>query len=109
MVSTIQIKSNALQRLLKDKKLYKEELREHEDTVADLQGKLKIDESNEELQYTLKNAIKIKDETQRLILNVNGKVREVLQDLKEYVGSHPGESSDAIKKLIIEADKEARL
>ncbi|KAH3665401.1 hypothetical protein OGAPHI_003585 [Ogataea philodendri] len=108
MVSQIQIKSNSLQRLLKDKRLYKEELKEHESTIETFQEKLRLDESNEELQYSLKNAIRIKEETERLIPNVSSKIREVLTDLKDYLSSHSNETSDTIKKLILEADKESK-
>ncbi len=109
--SQLQIKSSALQRLIKDKHLYKEEIKEHEQVIADLKKKLEstgTPEEKEEATYSLRNYVKIKEETERLVPSINGKISQVLAGLKEYLAQNEGESDEATKKLISEAKKELK-
>ncbi|GMG55902.1 unnamed protein product [Ambrosiozyma monospora] len=105
--SQLQIKSNALKRLLKDKKAYQQEIKDHEASIAKLETSLKSTTAgteSEEQQYTLKNLIKIKDETIRLLPSLNSKLEEILNDLKSYLSVNEQESNDEIKSLISETE-----
>lgn len=100
------IKISALQRITKEKKLYEEELSEHEQNVKSLQAKYDADKSNEELKYTLKTSVKIRDETKRMIPNVQSKIREILLDLKSYLKNSGNEGDSKAKSVIEDAEKE---
>ncbi|ODV86083.1 hypothetical protein CANARDRAFT_28120 [[Candida] arabinofermentans NRRL YB-2248] len=106
--SQLQIKSSALQRLLKEKKLYQEEVEESDQTIIKYQAQLVGEPGNEELEYTLKNAIKIRDETKRLLPSIDGKIQEILTSLKEYLKSEVGESSEETTNLIKAAELELK-
>ena len=104
--SPLNIKTSALQRITKEKKLYEEELSENEQNVKSIQAKYDADKSNEDLKYTLKTAVKIRDETKRMIPNVQSKIKEILDDLKGYLKNSGNEGDDKAKKAIEAAEKE---
>lgn len=100
--SPIQIKTSALQRLCKEEANYKEDLKQETARVTKLQRLVSQDASNEDLQYSLKTAIKIRDETARMVPNVNAKIKTVLVDLKSSIkGSSDNEDAD---RAIAEAE-----
>ncbi|QOU20422.1 hypothetical protein BRETT_005079 [Brettanomyces bruxellensis] len=104
--SPLNIKTSALQRITKEKKLYEEELSENEQNVKSIQAKYDADKSNEDLKYTLKTAVKIRDETKRMIPNVQAKIKEILEDLKGYLKNSGNEGDAKAKKAIEAAEKE---
>lgn len=100
------IKISSLERLTKEKVLYDKELDEHEEEVKKLQKRVETEKSNEEVRYDLKTAIRIRDETARMIPSVKSKMREVMADLKSYLKSNGSESDEKAQKAIGEAKKQ---
>lgn len=103
-----QIKVSALSRLLKDKHLYVEELKEHEQYVKVLEEKLEADAADEETKYIHKSAVQIKDETERMIPSVNSKIKEVLDDLKSLLSSDSEGIDENISKVMAHAEDEIK-
>ncbi|VEU21801.1 DEKNAAC102625 [Brettanomyces naardenensis] len=100
--SQLQIKTNALQRLTKESVLYSEELKEHEEQVQKLEAQVESDKDNEELKYSLKTAIKIRDETSRMVPHIKAKIQEIVDDIKSYLKSNPSENDETVKKILEE-------
>ncbi|QPG74960.1 hypothetical protein FOA43_002299 [Brettanomyces nanus] len=108
--SQIQIKASALQRLSKEKSIYEQELKENEEEVKKIEAQMTTasDKEKEDLKYTLKVAVRIRDESKRMIPNIKAKTQEVLKDLKEYLMTNGSENDDTVKKVIKEAERASK-
>lgn len=95
--STLQIKTRALERLIKEEKLYREEYKEQEDYVNQLKANPETDE------FDLKKQIEILNESEKMIPAIRGKVAEHLKDLKEYLSSYDGSDDTGASQKTIEA------
>ncbi|CDK27941.1 unnamed protein product [Kuraishia capsulata CBS 1993] len=96
--STAQIKANALTRLVKEKKLYYQELEEHKQELERLQ-------KQPDSEYEVKVQQRIVDETQRLIPTLDTKIETTLNGLKEYLADNKdtlGEEDTALIQNAIE-------
>ncbi|CUM65316.1 uncharacterized protein PRCAT00002951001 [Priceomyces carsonii] len=80
----LQIKVNALKRLIKEKKFYDQEVGEHEQYV----NKLK---SNGADEYELKKQIQVLEESKRMIPEINKKIHEHRKALEKFLTSYKGE------------------
>lgn len=95
----LQIKTKALQRLLKEELYYKEELRQQQETVAKLKSDPSVD------SYDLKKQVQVLNDTERLLPVLYEKIEEFCQDLKNFIEIYEGnESLVDSNELVTEAE-----
>lgn len=82
--SPLQIKVNALKRLIKEEKLSKQEVAEQEQHINQMKA-------NNADEYELKKQIQVLEESQRMVPEVTEKVAEYRQALKEFLDSYKGD------------------
>ena len=82
--SLLQIKVNALKRLIKEEKLSKQEVAEQEQHINQMKA-------NNADEYELKKQIQVLEESQRMVPEVTKKVAEYRQALKEFLDSYKGD------------------
>ena len=82
--SPLQIKVNALKRLIKEEKLSKTEVDEQEQHINQMKA-------NNADEYELKKQIQVLEESQRMVPEVTKKVAEYRQALKEFLDSYKGD------------------
>ncbi|EMG48579.1 Tubulin-specific chaperone A [Candida maltosa Xu316] len=92
--SPLQIKVNALKRLIKEEKLYQQEVTEQEQFVNQMK-------SNNADEYELKKQIEVLEEAQRMVPEVTKKIKEHKEALKEFLETYKGdEDVSAAKELL---------
>lgn len=92
--TTLQIKTNALSRLLKEQKLYRQEVLDQQKFVQQMISK-NADE------YEIRKQQQVLEESQRMITELDKKVNEHTDDLKNYVANYEGEENlDAARGLL---------
>ena len=82
--SPLQIKVNALKRLIKEEKLSKQEVAEQEQHINQMKA-------NNADEYEVKKQIQVLEESQRMVPEVTKKVAEYRQALKEFLDSYKGD------------------
>ncbi|RLP66958.1 hypothetical protein L150_05741 [Candida albicans Ca529L] len=82
--SPLQIKVNALKRLIKEEKLSRQEVAEQEQHINQMKA-------NNADEYELKKQIQVLEESQRMVPEVTKKVAEYRQALKEFLDSYKGD------------------
>lgn len=82
--SPLQIKVNALKRLIKEEKLSKQEVAEQEQHINQMKA-------NNADEYELKKQIQVLEESQRMVPEVTKKVAEYRQALEEFLDSYKGD------------------
>ncbi|GMM36639.1 Rbl2 protein [Saccharomycopsis crataegensis] len=98
--STLKIKQMALARLIKEEKLYKQELEEQQALVSQLKNDANAD------KYSLKTQIQILEESEKMIPAIHLKVKDHLNDLKAFLEKYDGtEPTEEAKKAIEDAEK----
>ncbi|KAI9211500.1 hypothetical protein DS838_003594 [Geotrichum bryndzae] len=97
--SQLQIKTNALGRLLKESKLYQKEAEEQQVRV----DKLKANSSDE---YEIKKAVcvEVLEDTKQMVPEIRKKIVSTLEGLKAFVNESDEDKSAAFEK-IAEAEK----
>lgn len=80
----VQIKVNALKRLIKEKNLYGQEVLEQENFV----NHMKATNADE---YEIKKQLQVLEESQRMIPELNDKITEHRKELQKFVESYSGE------------------
>ena len=82
--SPLQIKVNALKRLIKEEKLCKQEVAEQEQHVNQMKA-------NNADEYELKKQIQVLEESQRMVPEVTKKITQYRQALREFLDSYKGD------------------
>ncbi|KAK6459085.1 tubulin-specific chaperone A [Scheffersomyces xylosifermentans] len=91
----LQIKVNALKRLIKEEKLYQQEVSEQEQYVNHMK-------SNNADEYELKKQIQVLEESQRMVPEVTRKIQEHKEALKVFLESYKGdEDTAAARELVV--------
>ncbi|RCK59369.1 Tubulin-specific chaperone A [Candida viswanathii] len=92
--SPLQIKVNALKRLIKEEKLYQQEVSEQEQFVSQMRA-------NNADEYELKKQIEVLEEAQKMVPEVTKKIDQHRQALKEFLDTYNGEEDiSAAKELL---------
>lgn len=92
--SQLQVKVNALKRLIKEEKLYQQEVTEQEQYVKSMQLK-NADE------YEIKKQIEVLQESQRMVPEITTKISQHKEALKAFLDSFKGdEDTSAAKELV---------
>lgn len=92
--SALQIKVNALKRLIKEESLYQQEVAEQQNFVNQMK-------SNNADEYELKKQIQVLEESQRMVPEVSEKIKKHKQALVEFVENYKGdEDLSAANELI---------
>lgn len=103
--TALEIKIKALERLIKEEKLYEQELAEQQQVIDKLSSK-KSDttgEKEEEDEYFLKKQKQVLEDTERVIVQVKQKVGDALSLLKEHLG---GLGDDETENATVKGAKE---
>lgn len=80
----LQIKVNALKRLIKEKNLYQQEVTEQEQYV----NRMKTNNADE---YELKKQVEVLEESQRMVPQVSTRIEQLKKSLQEYLDSYTGD------------------
>lgn len=96
--SQLQIKVNALKRLMKEQALYKKE--------AEADAK-RVEQAKEEGkdEYEIKKMNEVLQETQKMVPELNKKIQTTLNGLKELLSSDLDEDTTSAKEVAEEAEK----
>ena len=94
-LTPIQIKINAIKRLVKEESLYKQEVEEQEQYVAGMR-KANADE------YEIKKQVEVLEESKRMVPEVSKKVAQYKEDLATFLKSYTGTDDLAEAKLLLE-------
>lgn len=94
MPSQLQIKTNALKRLIKEEKLYKQEVVEQEQYVEQMKR-------NQADQYEIKKQIEVLHESQRMVPQVSGKIASMKESLREFLNEYTGEEDVSEAKSLL--------
>ncbi|EER35777.1 tubulin-specific chaperone A [Candida tropicalis MYA-3404] len=92
--SPLQIKVNALKRLIKEEKLYQQEVSEQEQFVNQMKA-------NNADEYELKKQIEVLQEAQRMVPEVTKKIKEHKESLKEFLETYTGEEDTSAAKELL--------
>lgn len=92
--SPLQIKVNALKRLIKEEKLYKEEVEEQEKHVSQLKA-------NNSDPYEIKKQVEVLDESKRMIPLVAKKIQEHKEGLSQFLDTYSGDEDLTEAKSLI--------
>lgn len=82
--SQLQIKVNALKRLIKEKGLYEQEVSEQEQYVNQLKA-------NNGDEYDIKKQVEVLEESQRMVPQVSAKIQQLQKSLQDYLDSYTGD------------------
>lgn len=93
--SQLQIKTNALKRLLKEESLYQQEVTEQEKFVSQMQA-------NNTDEYELKKQVQVLDESKRMVPEVSQKIKEHKELLKKYLDEYSGSEDLSESKQLVE-------
>ncbi|KAK6205097.1 tubulin binding cofactor A [Scheffersomyces amazonensis] len=89
------IKVNALKRLIKEEKLYQQEVNEQESYVESMK-------TNNGDKYEIKKQVEVLDESKRMIEELKKKLVTYKEDLKTFIASYSGdEDLTAAKELLV--------
>ncbi|KAI5968303.1 RBL2 [Candida margitis] len=92
--SQLQIKVNALKRLIKEKDLYQQEATEQEQYVKQMKA-------NNSDEYELKKQVEVLEESQKMVPQVSEKIAQLKKSLQEYLENYTGdEDVTAAKELL---------
>lgn len=92
--SQLQVKVNALKRLIKEEKLYQQEVTEQEQYVKSMQ-------LNNADEYEIKKQIEVLQESQRMVPEITTKIFQHKEALKAFLDSFKGdEDTSAAKELV---------
>lgn len=92
--STLQIKVNALKRLIKEESLYQQEVTEQKNYVDQMK-------SNNADEYEIKKQTQVLEESQRMVPEVSEKIKKHKEALSQYVQEYKGdEDLSAAKELL---------
>ncbi|CAK9437265.1 uncharacterized protein LODBEIA_P16430 [Lodderomyces beijingensis] len=94
MPTQLQIKVDALKRVIKEEKLYRQEVAEQDKYVAQMKA-------NNADEYEIKKQVEVLEESQRMVPVVGDKIKELKQSLKEYLGTYTGEEDTSEAKSLI--------
>ncbi|KAA8916488.1 hypothetical protein TRICI_001351 [Trichomonascus ciferrii] len=96
--SQLQIKVNALKRLMKEQALYKKE--------AESDAK-RVEQAKEEGkdEYEIKKMNEVLQETQQMVPELNKKIQTTLNGLKDLLSSDIDEDTTAAKEVVQEAEQ----
>ena len=86
-LTKLQIKTKALQRLIKEEKYYHIELKEQQDVIEQMKNNPDNDE------YDLKKQVEVLEDTRQMIPELRRKISEHLTSLKEFVETYNGDES----------------
>ncbi|EGW34156.1 uncharacterized protein SPAPADRAFT_59576 [Spathaspora passalidarum NRRL Y-27907] len=93
--SPLQVKVSALKRLIKEEKLYQQEVSEQEQYVN------KMKESNAD-EYEIKKQVEVLEESKRMVPQVTKKIGEHREALKSFLETYSGdEDLTAAKELLV--------
>ncbi|CAH2355572.1 tubulin-specific chaperone A [[Candida] railenensis] len=92
--STLQIKVNALKRLLKEEKLYKNEVTEQEQFVEQMKA-------NKADEYEVKKQIEVLQESQRMVPEVTKKIADHKEALSQFLDAYKGDEDVTEAKALI--------
>lgn len=90
----LEIKTNALKRLLKEESLYKKEVLEQEQYVQTLKSK-NVD------AYELKKQIEVLNESERMVTEMMQKIETHKLSLSQYLATHNGDEDVAGAKALL--------
>ncbi|KAI5962374.1 DIT1 [Candida pseudojiufengensis] len=90
----LQIKVNALKRLIKEEQLYQQEVKDQETYV----NQMKSQNADE---YEIKKQIQVLEESQRMVPQVNEKIKELKQSLEEFINNYNGDEDLSIAKNLL--------
>ncbi|KAG7662656.1 RBL2 [[Candida] subhashii] len=82
--SPLQIKVSALKRLIKEEKLYQQEVTEQEQYVAQMKA-------NNGDEYEIKKQIEVLEESKRMVPQVTTKIEQHREALKQFLESYTGD------------------
>ncbi|KAG5420541.1 RBL2 [Candida metapsilosis] len=82
--SQLQIKVNALKRLIKEEGLYQREVTEQEQHVNQMKA-------NNADEYELKKQVEVLEESKRMVPQVSKKIEDLKKSLQEYLESYTGD------------------
>lgn len=92
--SQLEIKVNALKRLIKEESLYTHEVEEQEKYVKQM-------EANQADKYELKKQNQVLEESKKMVPEVTKKINEHKESLKEFLSSYNGdEDVSAAQQLL---------
>ena len=92
--SALQIKVNALKRLIKEETLYQQEVAEQQQYVDHMK-------SNNADEYELKKQIQVLEESQRMVPEVSRKIKDHKEALSQFLETYKGEEDlSAAKELV---------
>ncbi|ODV61548.1 Rbl2p [Ascoidea rubescens DSM 1968] len=84
-LTKLQIKTKALQRLIKEEKYYHVELKEQQDVIEQMKNNPDKDE------YDLKKQVEVLEDTRQMIPELRKKINEHLVSLKDFVETYNGD------------------
>ncbi|CDR38986.1 CYFA0S02e10066g1_1 [Cyberlindnera fabianii] len=97
--SPLEIKTSALTRLLKEEKLYQQELKDQESHIASMKAQ------NAD-PYELKKQVEVLDDTKRVIPELKKKISEMAQSLEDFLKTYDGaEDVTSAKEKLEEVKK----
>lgn len=91
----LQIKVKALQRLLKEKNLYADEVQEHVRTLEQMKSTGADD-------YEIKKHSQVLEESKRMVPELEKKIKEHRQSLVEFLKNYNGEEDTTIAEALIQ-------
>lgn len=92
--SPLQVKVNALKRLIKEEKLYQQEATEQEQLVKSMQ-------LNNADEYEIKKQIEVLQESQRMVPEITNKIAQHKEALKAFLDGFKGdEDMSAAEELL---------
>lgn len=91
----LEIKTKALQRLLKEQQLYEKEVLEQEEYLK----QMKASDSDE---YEVRKQEKVLDESKRMVPELSKKVKEHGEALKVFIGGYTGEEDLGVSMELIQ-------
>ncbi|ODV80070.1 tubulin-specific chaperone A [Suhomyces tanzawaensis NRRL Y-17324] len=90
----LQIKINALKRLIKEESLYKQEVQEQEEYVNQMR-------SNKADEYELKKQVEVLEEAKRMVPEVTKKISQHREALRVFLDTYKGEEDVAAAKELL--------
>lgn len=92
--SGLQIKVNALQRLIKEESLYQQEVIEQEQFVNQMKA-------NNADEYEIKKQIEVLEESQRMVPEVTKKIKEHKEGLRKFLENYSGDEDTTTANSLI--------
>ncbi|CCD24914.1 Rbl2p NDAI_0E00980 [Naumovozyma dairenensis CBS 421] len=92
----LEIKTKALQRLIKEESYYKEEIKEQKANVEKLKQDSNVD------PYDLKKQVEVLEDTERLLPTLYTKIEEFKENLEQFLQSYDGQEDLTESKAAVE-------